>query len=149
MVRDQRAIGPMSWTFAAHRFLRIYPALAVNLLLIFGVGWLWLAAMPAVWFPHPTASQLALLGVGTSDFAGSEPGRVQNVEVSATLVDGVMIAPGGKLAVSAERRDFPARFGRRTMPTSRRLTGLKSAPIASKVTVSIRMDLFRKSYARW
>jgi len=37
-----------------------------------------------------------LLAVGISDFAGSEPGRVQNVEVSAKLVDGVMVPPGGE-----------------------------------------------------
>lgn len=37
-----------------------------------------------------------LLAVGTSDFSGSEPGRTQNVETSAALVDGVLVPPGGE-----------------------------------------------------
>jgi vancomycin resistance protein YoaR len=35
------------------------------------------------------------LATGTSDFAGSEPGRVTNVVVASKLVDGVMIPPHG------------------------------------------------------
>jgi vancomycin resistance protein YoaR len=35
------------------------------------------------------------LATGTSDFAGSEPGRATNVVVAAKLVDGVMIPPHG------------------------------------------------------
>jgi vancomycin resistance protein YoaR len=36
-----------------------------------------------------------LLATGTSDFAGSEPGRATNVAVAAELVDGVMVPPHG------------------------------------------------------
>lgn len=39
-----------------------------------------------------------LLATGTSDFAGSEPGRATNVAVAAKLVDGVMIPPHGSFS---------------------------------------------------
>ncbi|MEA2527181.1 MAG: hypothetical protein QOF73_4408 [Thermomicrobiales bacterium] len=39
-----------------------------------------------------------LLASGTSDFVGSESGRVTNVVVAAKLVDGVMVPPNGKFS---------------------------------------------------
>jgi vancomycin resistance protein YoaR len=36
-----------------------------------------------------------VVATGTSDFAGSEPGRATNVRVAAELVDGVLVPPGG------------------------------------------------------
>jgi vancomycin resistance protein YoaR len=39
-----------------------------------------------------------VLAAGTSDFAGSEPGRATNVVVAAKLVDGVMIPPHGSFS---------------------------------------------------
>jgi vancomycin resistance protein YoaR len=36
-----------------------------------------------------------LLATGTSDFAGSEPGRATNVRVASELIDGVMVPPHG------------------------------------------------------
>jgi vancomycin resistance protein YoaR len=37
-----------------------------------------------------------LLATGESDFSGSEPGRTTNIKVSATLVDGTLVPPGGE-----------------------------------------------------
>jgi vancomycin resistance protein YoaR len=37
-----------------------------------------------------------LLATGESDFNGSEPGRTTNIKVSATLVDGTLVPPGGE-----------------------------------------------------
>jgi vancomycin resistance protein YoaR len=37
-----------------------------------------------------------LLATGTSDYSGSEPGRVTNIKVAAALVDGTLVPPGGE-----------------------------------------------------
>lgn len=55
--------------------------------------------------PNPTTGELLeqlgatnVLGVGTSDFAGSSFGRATNVRIAAELSDGVLVPPGGSFS---------------------------------------------------
>jgi vancomycin resistance protein YoaR len=52
-----------------------------------------------------------LLATGTSDFEGSEPGRVTNIQVAASLVDGTLIPPSGEFSFNRSMGEILATDG--------------------------------------